>query len=107
MSDWLSKKITGKVKDGRPSDFVRRYMLEEAGHKCSECGWGKPNPTNGIINLKSDFASNNEAVITDINGRLIQTFRISKNTQELDLSTFENGVYFIHYNNTTVKIVKS
>lgn len=66
-----------------------------------------PNPTNGIINLKSDFASNNEAVITDINGRLIQTFRISKNTQELDLSTFENGVYFIHYNNTTVKIVKS
>ena len=54
ISDWLSKKITGKVRDGRPSDFVRRYMLKEAEHKCSECGWGKANPVNGIIYLEID-----------------------------------------------------
>ena len=54
ITDWLSKKITGKVRDGRPSDFVRRYMLEESGHKCSECGWGKANPVNGITYLEID-----------------------------------------------------
>ena len=54
ITDWLSKKITGKLKDGRPTDFVRRYMLEEAGNKCSECGWGKANPVNQIIYLEVD-----------------------------------------------------
>jgi 5-methylcytosine-specific restriction endonuclease McrA len=54
ISNWLSKKITGKQKDGRPSDFVRRYLLEEANYQCSICGWGKPNPVNGIIYLEID-----------------------------------------------------
>jgi 5-methylcytosine-specific restriction endonuclease McrA len=54
ISDWLSKKITGKKSDGRPSDFVRRYLLEETNYKCSECGWSKPNPVNGIIYLEVD-----------------------------------------------------
>jgi 5-methylcytosine-specific restriction endonuclease McrA len=54
ISDWLSKKITGKKADGRPSDFVRKYLLEETNYKCSSCGWGKPNPVNGIIYLEVD-----------------------------------------------------
>lgn len=54
VSDWLSKKITGKLKDGRPSGFVRKYLLEEANYKCSKCGWGKSNPVNGIIYLEID-----------------------------------------------------
>jgi 5-methylcytosine-specific restriction endonuclease McrA len=54
ISNWLLKKITGKQKDGRPSDFVRRYMLEETEHKCSECGWGKTNSVNGIVYLEID-----------------------------------------------------
>jgi 5-methylcytosine-specific restriction endonuclease McrA len=54
ISDWLDKKITGKLKDGRPSGFVRKYLLEQANNKCSKCGWGKPNPTNGIIYLEID-----------------------------------------------------
>ena len=29
-------------------------MLEESGHKCSECGWGKANPVNGITYLEID-----------------------------------------------------
>jgi hypothetical protein len=42
ITDWLSKKITGKQRDGRPSDFVRRYLLEESGHyKCSLVWMGK------------------------------------------------------------------
>ena len=54
ITDWLSKKITGQVRDGRPSDYVRKYLLEEADHKCSQCGWGEPNPVNGIVYLEID-----------------------------------------------------
>jgi 5-methylcytosine-specific restriction endonuclease McrA len=54
INDWLCKKITGRKRDGRPSDFVRRYLLEESNYKCTECGWGKPNPINGIIYLEID-----------------------------------------------------
>jgi Zn finger protein HypA/HybF involved in hydrogenase expression len=54
ITDWLSKKISGRKKDGRPSDYVRRFMLEEANYKCSKCGWGEKNPINGIIYLEID-----------------------------------------------------
>ena len=54
ITDWLDKKITGQQRDNRPSDFVRRYMLEEAGYKCSQCGWGEANPVNGVIYLEID-----------------------------------------------------
>ena len=54
ISNWLSKKISGGRTDGRPSDFVRKYLLEESDYKCSRCGWGEPNPVNGIIYLEID-----------------------------------------------------
>lgn len=54
ISDWLSKKITGRKRDGRPSDFVRKYLLEETNYKCSLCGWGEANPINGIVYLEID-----------------------------------------------------
>lgn len=54
ITDWLSKKITGMTKDGRPSKFVRRYMLEETNYKCSQCGWGIVNTHNGILYLEID-----------------------------------------------------
>ena len=54
ISDWLSKKITGKKSDDRPSKFVRKYMLEECNYKCSMCGWGEPNPVNGNVYLEID-----------------------------------------------------
>jgi hypothetical protein len=59
ITDWLSKKITGRVRDDRPSGFVRRFMLEETEYKCSECGWGKPNPLNGIVYLEIDHIDGN------------------------------------------------
>lgn len=54
VSDWLAKKITGRKKDGRPCSFVRRYLLNKCNYKCSRCGWGEPNPINGIIYLEID-----------------------------------------------------
>jgi hypothetical protein len=57
ISNWLSKKITGSQKDGRPSDFVRKYLLEESCYKCSKCGWGEKNPHNGIVHLEIDHIS--------------------------------------------------
>lgn len=59
ISDWFSKKITGRQRDDRPCDWVRRYMLEESNHKCSMCGWGKPNPVNGLVYLEIDHIDGN------------------------------------------------
>lgn len=49
-----------------------------------------PNPTTGILTIKSDEIYNVE--IYSIDGKLIQTF--GKNS-EIDLSKFQNGIYII------------
>lgn len=38
VSDWLSGKISGSSKTGY-REFVKRYMVEKANHKCEKCGW--------------------------------------------------------------------
>lgn len=41
---WLEGNETGIIKGGwqvQMSGFIRRYMLEEAGYKCSICEWDK------------------------------------------------------------------
>lgn len=53
-----------------------------------------PNPTNGTISI--DLSTVNSALITikDINSKIIKTQVISNNTT-VDISTFENGIYFV------------
>lgn len=59
VSNWLEKKITGRQRDDRPAGFVRRYLLEECNYACTECGWSKVNPFNGIIYLEIDHIDGN------------------------------------------------
>lgn len=42
---WNEEDISGKV---------RRFILEEANHSCSECGWNKTNPTSGLVPVQID-----------------------------------------------------
>lgn len=53
LKDWLE---TGQVKtkDHAIPLPVRRYLLEEAGHRCSECSWDEINPTLGYSPLHID-----------------------------------------------------
>jgi hypothetical protein len=54
-----------------------------------------PNPTSGIINL--DFADNNnqKIIVFDILGKMIIEKTKIQQTQTIDLSGFENGIYIL------------
>ena len=53
LKHWLK---TGQVetKSHTLPQPVRRYLIEQAGHKCSECGWDKINPSLGYSPLHID-----------------------------------------------------
>ena len=45
------------------AEWIRTYLLEQADHKCQQCGWGKTNPHTGTIPLElehkdGDFMNN-------------------------------------------------
>lgn len=53
-----------------------------------------PNPTKGEITINLNSA-NSIIYIVDINGKTIKTLRVQKSQTVIDLSEFENGIYFI------------
>ena len=59
-----------------------------------------PNPTTGklIINNKELIIDNVE--VTNITGKIIQSFTIKNSQLKIDLSNYSNGVYFIKINTT-------
>lgn len=42
IQEWLGGRLSGSTKYGT-CEFVREYMLERAGHKCSQCGFSGVN----------------------------------------------------------------
>ncbi len=58
-----------------------------------------PNPANQFvtISLQSAELINTEIKIVDAVGKLIQQLRIENSTVEIDVSKFDNGIYFIQY----------
>ncbi|HMO34207.1 MAG TPA: RHS repeat-associated core domain-containing protein [Lacibacter sp.] len=68
-----------------------------------------PNPTNGIVNILIGNRTllGKEAIITDVNGRVIRKLLITAENQQVDLSMFTNGIYFIRLrNNEVLKVMK-
>ena len=68
-----------------------------------------PNPTTAIITLtnRNNIALTN-AVITDVNGRVLQTIPLgdAAATTQLSLDTLSNGLYFVRINTENASIVK-
>lgn len=69
-----------------------------------------PNPTYDIIYICSDFGTLCEVDITSLNGQFVFRGEIEGTTNQIDLSSFRSGVYFITIRSkefvTTRKIVK-
>jgi hypothetical protein len=71
-----------------------------------------PNPTSDIINISFKSISKTTSVeLFSITGQLILSNKIEsfigeENNIIVDLSIFENGIYFIKVNNKTMKIIK-
>ena len=54
-----------------------------------------PNPSTGVVFIESTFTGNFDLVVTDINGRTIQTgTTIPSGTNTVNLKEVERGTYF-------------
>jgi surface protein len=69
-----------------------------------------PNPTNTLITLETIFSGLCNIEISTLNGQLLFSKELEGTTHQLDLSTFQPGVYFITIRSkdfvTTKKIIK-
>jgi len=55
-----------------------------------------PNPSDGIFNIKSQFSQGLKSLnLYDLSGRLILTDRLINNEHQIDLRSFERGIYIL------------
>ncbi|MEZ4839214.1 T9SS type A sorting domain-containing protein [Flavobacterium sp.] len=71
-----------------------------------------PNPTNDIINLSSTTTLINTVEVTDLNGRVVKSFKLNGISQtELNVSSLQSGLYFLSVETDlgkgTTKIIKN
>src|SRR5690606_32082752 len=67
-----------------------------------------PNPSTGIVFIESAFSTGNfNLVVTDINGRVVQTGKdsIATGTTAVDLKDVERGTYFFKLSNENAEKV--
>lgn len=55
-----------------------------------------PNPSYNIINISGNNKSNSELKIYSVNGKIVMTKKIIDSNSAIDISNFENGIYFIY-----------
>jgi hypothetical protein len=66
-----------------------------------------PNPANSQIVIVTDLIEPiGEVLITDMTGKIIKQFQTQKSTTEIDISTLENGIYFVKAGGVSQKLVK-
>ncbi len=65
-----------------------------------------PNPTRDFITLETTAPTKTPYIITDTKGSIVHTGNTSGKTTTVDLSLFENGVYFLQVEEQVVKVVK-
>ena len=65
-----------------------------------------PNPANSFFTLTMN-ASNAKVEIMDITGKLVETAEVTMGEARLDVSNYNNGVYFYQVRNASNAVVKS
>lgn len=59
-----------------------------------------PNPTNGILNIQSDFSNQELFMLYDIHGKLLKSILSNSNLTQIDLSDLNAGIYLIRCSNS-------
>ncbi|RFC55221.1 T9SS type A sorting domain-containing protein [Brumimicrobium aurantiacum] len=65
-----------------------------------------PNPVSSILTIESTQNINGEIEFFDVNGKLVKTMESFDEKVTIDVSGFENGVYFLHFDVGSGKVVK-
>lgn len=63
VNAWLSGEASGSGPTGELRDAIRRWLLDQAGHQCTRCGWNEPNPVSGkpiltVDHVDGDWTNN-------------------------------------------------
>ena len=59
VTAWLAGDESGTTPTGWMSDYVRRWIRETYGDKCSRCGWAELHPVTGVIPVQVDHIDGN------------------------------------------------
>jgi hypothetical protein len=65
-----------------------------------------PNPSNGVFTFQTQERLKTTFLVTDIRGGSILFGTINDRVTTIDLSSFASGLYFLHVENSVVKLVK-
>ena len=66
-----------------------------------------PNPAYSQVVIGTDLSQPiGEILITDMTGKIVKQFQTQKSTTEIDISTLENGIYFVKAGGVSQKLVK-
>ncbi len=66
-----------------------------------------PNPSYGLVNFSSNKEVKDATLkITDVTGILVLEKTIDSNTEEIDLSSYPSGIYFVQYNYPKKSFIK-
>ncbi|OOV18886.1 leucine-rich repeat protein [Flavobacterium sp. LM4] len=63
-----------------------------------------PNPSSGIFNIETK--ENTLLEVYDVTGRKVKSQKATSETSQVDLSGYNNGVYFLKTNQGTTKLIK-
>lgn len=67
-----------------------------------------PNPSKGIFIVEREFPlENNSYQITDIVGKVIANGELSNHQTQINLSTFQSGMYFLKTENEVIRLLKN
>ena len=64
-----------------------------------------PNPTNGPLSINSE--KNSEVKIYGTDGKMLKTIQTQKGSNEINISEFPKGIYFIKTANESTKVIKN
>ena len=82
------------IENSSPTEFLHIY----------------PNPTNDMVTIQTNDPGQYSIEITSLNGQLIHSFISNRASQQVNLSPYPKGVYFITVRsdktNITEKIIK-
>ena len=96
--------ISGKISKIALNTFANSVLNINSVTKTSETLVAYPNPSNGIINLKSEIELQ-KGQIFDLKGNLVTTFSIQNN--QIDISNLNTATYLLSVNDQMIKIIKN
>jgi 5-methylcytosine-specific restriction endonuclease McrA len=75
-TEFIARWKAGEVRGGRGADLavsqhIRRYLIEQRGERCWECGWSERNPVTGRVPVTVDHIDGDGKNHTEANLRLL------------------------------------